>query len=207
MWGSEAADQSQSEWSEDHKDDPCHSHTYPRQGLKFPRKHSGWKLKSNPKVRSAVDCRITSWGNVREETVVGNDAEVNQAAMETWQCWWVLLGAGAFTIVSLSAYANTGRWTIEKNPSEGSPLSAQMSWATEKEPTQRRPLIASKRGPMEKDQKTSFLINSCQRLERYWQGHNSCGWGNLCPYILGVARRVYSPRFCLITTKIWSDRH
>ena len=35
---SEAADQWESEWNEDHTDNPCHSCTYTRQGCKSPRK-------------------------------------------------------------------------------------------------------------------------------------------------------------------------
>jgi len=47
---SEAAYLWESEWNEDHTDNPCHSHTYPRQGFKSPRKccsleleHRDWK--------------------------------------------------------------------------------------------------------------------------------------------------------------------
>ena len=41
---SEAADLWQSEWNKNHTESPCHSHMYPRQGCRSPKKHSGWEL-------------------------------------------------------------------------------------------------------------------------------------------------------------------
>ena len=48
---------------------PGHRHTYPRQGCKAPRRHSGWK---HPGMRVAVECRKMGQGDMREEIGVGN---------------------------------------------------------------------------------------------------------------------------------------
>ena len=40
---------------------------------------------NNPKMRSAVDCRETGRGDVREKITVGNAFEENQAVIESRQ--------------------------------------------------------------------------------------------------------------------------
>ena len=63
------------EWE---SDSPCHSHMYPRQGHRSPRRWSSWEPElrdcgcSNPKARAAVDCGQMDRGDMREETEVGN---------------------------------------------------------------------------------------------------------------------------------------
>ena len=76
---SEAADLLQSKRNKNHTDNPCCSHTYPRQGCKSPRRHRlGTRvqgMRCSPRERSAVDCRETAQGDMKEETVVGQACE------------------------------------------------------------------------------------------------------------------------------------
>ena len=63
-------------------------------------------------------------------------------------------------------------WTTEKDPRQGSPVSAWTGGATEKD----RPKRPSHRQLQEAQKK------------RLWEGHNSCRRGSLCPCTLGAAR-------------------
>ena len=78
LLGSEAADQWQSCWIENHRDSLCCNYTYRGQRCKSPRKRNSWELecrdwRANPRVRSAVGCREMSQGDMKEEIMVGND--------------------------------------------------------------------------------------------------------------------------------------
>ena len=63
------------------------------------------------------------------------------------------------------------RWTTEKDPRQGSPLSAWTGGAIEKD-WLKRPLVTSYKRPR----------------KRLWWGHNSCKGGSLCPCTVGAAR-------------------
>ena len=81
---SEAADQWESEWNEDHTDNPCHSCTYTRQGCKSPRKCFRLEMEH----RDWVDWREMVWRNPREESTVGVAYEGKPANLEAaWYCW------------------------------------------------------------------------------------------------------------------------
>ena len=57
---------------------------------------------SNPKARTAVDCGEMDWGNVREETVVGNACGGKPGSRGSRVIMLRLGRDGAITIASLS---------------------------------------------------------------------------------------------------------
>ena len=79
------------EWE---SDSPCHSHTYPGQGLRSPRRHSGWELEfrdyqANPGrgLLLTTERRIEGmWGRRLWWEV---PVEQSQAVMEARRCCWV----------------------------------------------------------------------------------------------------------------------
>ena len=108
---------------------PCHSHTYPGQGYRFPRRHSSWELEFR-------QCgAIPGWGLLlieerRMEGMWGRrlwwemSVEESQGAMEArWYCWVMHRGWSHHHSLSLP----TGQhWQL--NSREAGPLNA---WRTE----------------------------------------------------------------------------
>lgn len=84
----------------------------------------GQRLKSNPGMRTAADCRETVQGARREGTAVGN--AFRRKARQPWRQGATaesITEGGATTVVSLSPHGRASSLQIEKDSREGGPLS------------------------------------------------------------------------------------
>ena len=128
------------EWE---SDSPCHSHTYPRQGCKSPRRCSGQELKFR-------NCgAIPGWGLLLTgarptEGTWGRrlwwemSVEESQAAMEARRyCWVMHRGWSHHHSLSLPTYQHQ-----ELNNRQAGPSNPWLHWTTEQDPTQGAPLRA-----------------------------------------------------------------
>ena len=102
------------EWE---SDSPCHSHTYPRQTLRPPRRCSCWEVELRdcgaiPGRGLLLTVEIWVKGMWGRRFLVGNACL--QAAMEARQYCWVMCKGGAVTVASLSPHARISSWATER---------------------------------------------------------------------------------------------
>ena len=135
----------------------------------------------NPRASAAVECRETDWGDVREETVVGN-AGGGKPWKQGDTAESCIVGR-AITTASLSPDASISSWTVERlahhvpdtlnyrtgpqplGAGRGGPV-CLVCWATEEGPRQGSPLSAWTGGATEKDRQRGLLIASYTKLEK-----------------------------------------
>ena len=140
LWGSETADVWQSEWNENHRDNPCLSPKHSRQGHKSPRKCSGWEVRCRD-LRSTQGQSLLLTVGIQPEGMWGRKSwwemlvEKNQAAMKERGYCWVI------TVTAFSPHANTSSWKTQKDSREVGPWHGAWHghltcWATENDPSQ-----------------------------------------------------------------------
>ena len=153
-------------------DSPCHSHTHPRQGGRFPRRRSSWELEFRD--RGAIPGRgllltVERWieGKWGRRLWWKMPVEESKAAMRARQCCWVMRRgwsrhhslsphrpASAAELQRLAQQAPEVQWlmcqTAEQDPSQGVPSMYLMPGWTEEDPRQGRPLSVWTGGATEK---------------------------------------------------------
>ena len=124
----------------------CCSHTYPRQGCRFPRRCSGWELEFRIVEQSQGKGCCWLWRD-RLKGWEGGDCGGKCLWRKAGQPWKQSdtaesrVGGAAITIASLSPHTSIGSWTIQRlahqmpdavnyrvGPTQGTPLS---DWCTD----------------------------------------------------------------------------
>ena len=185
------------EWE---SDGPCLNHTYLGQECRSSGKHSGWELEFR-------DCEaIPGWGLLLNEErqiegmwgwrlLGGMPMEESQAAMGTrWYCWVMCRGWSHHHSHSPHMPASTAEqqsgWPI-KCLTHWTHPGCSFEWLMPRttERLYRKP-SKSLNGQSHRERlaKESFWSPAQEAQKKFWQGHNSCSRGSLCPFILVAAR-------------------
>ena len=150
---SEAADLWQSEWNNNHIDNPCCSHIYSGQGHKSPRKCSSWELEHRDWRAIPGQGLLLTAG--RQPKGTGGRRSHGKClwrkAKQTWSQGDTAeshTGDRAMSIAGLSPHIITGQWgpvqreTKTERPQREWPFKCLMHQAAEKDPSQGGPLSA-----------------------------------------------------------------
>ena len=176
-----------------------------------------WGLWSNPRARTAVDCRDTDPGCVREETVVGNACGRKPGSHGRRRCCWVTQrGWSHYHSLSLPTHQHqplnsteagpSNAWCIElqsRTPVRG-PFYVPEVPNNREGPQAREPSKCLKgQGYGERPAKDAFWLPATKRPEeRLWEGHNSCGGGSPCPCTLGTSGSSQVKQLCHLHTHL-----